>query len=292
MGASNRMNLNLSAAAASITTACVLVALKGWAEWSTGSLSVATSLLDSALDLIASLGNLGAMIYAARPADDDHRFGHSSAEDLAALAQSILVIGAAGAIFWAAVSRLGAPRPLENQGQGAALMIASLALTGALIWWQGRVAARTGSKVVEADRAHYLSDFVPGLSALAALAGSLWLGVEWLDPVLGIMSAGFVLITGLSVGRGALHRLMDREAPPETVAEIKALADSEPGVLGWHDLKTRMSGTRLFVQVHIEIDPNVTLREAHARGAALRRRIIATGPEVECLIHFDPASED
>lgn len=284
----HRHALNLSAAAASIGVALTLVALKGWAQIETGSLAIAASLVDSVLDLMVSLANLAALRYAARPADADHRFGHAAAEDIAALAQAAVVSLSALWIAASAAGRLVAPAPLEAEGLGLAVIVASLALTGGLVWWQDRVAARTGSKVIRADMAHYLSDFLPLAAAMVALGGSRLLGAHWLDPALALAAAAWILRTGLVIGRGAWDGLMDREAPAETVARIATMADAAEGLRGWHDLKTRTSGTKLFVQIHVEIDGRLPLRQAHAIGERLRRDILALGEDVDVIVHKDP----
>ena len=129
--------LNLSAGSASVLVALALVGLKLWALQETGALSVAASLADSALDLVISATGLIAIIYAARPADEDHRFGHSSAEDIAALGQAVLLTGAALYIGYGATVRLFAetPPPLANEARGMLVMGASVALTVALVLW-------------------------------------------------------------------------------------------------------------------------------------------------------------
>lgn len=284
-----RLRLNLSAAGASIATALALVALKLWAQMETGALSVAASLADSALDLLVSLGNLAAILYAARPADEDHRFGHTAAEDVAALLQAGLVIAAGLAVFASGAWRLVAPRPLEAEGLGLGVMLVSLALTGALILWQQRVARRTGSRVVAADRAHYLADFAPGLAAVAALAGAGLFGLERLDPILAMAAALWILRTGVAAGRPALGGLMDREADPTLAERVGAIAAQTPGLAGVHDLRTRTSGSKLFLQLHAEIDGELSLREAHEIGEDLRRRLLTLDEEVDVIIHKDPA---
>ena len=130
--------LTLSAGLASVAVATVLVGLKLWALAATGALSIAASLTDSALDLMMSLGAMAALIYAARPADDDHAFGHSSAEDLAALAQAVFILVSALVIGWSASGRLlgEAPPQLADEGLGMAVMSVSILLTLGLLWWQ------------------------------------------------------------------------------------------------------------------------------------------------------------
>ncbi|EAR50939.1 cation efflux family protein [Oceanicola granulosus HTCC2516] len=285
--------LNLSAGVLSSSVALVLVVAKLWALGATSSLSVAATLADSALDLLMSLGGLAAIAYAARPPDDDHAFGHSSVEDLTALAQAVVILLSAAVIAVAAVMRLLAPTPpeLAAEGRGIAVMVLSVALTAGLVLWQGRVAARTGNRVVAADRLHYLADLLPNLGAIFALAASAAFGLTRIDSVVALAAAGLLAVGALGIWRGAWDALMDRAADDATVAGITAIAASHPGVLGHHDLKTRVAGSRLFVNLHIELDGAQTLDEAHAIGAALRRRILKAYPRADVLIHKDPAGD-
>ncbi|SET61644.1 cation diffusion facilitator family transporter [Oceanicella actignis] len=286
-----RVRLNLSASAASVSVAVILVAAKLWALAQTGSLSIAASLADSALDLVASLAGLAAILYAARPPDEDHAFGHDAAEDLAALGQAVLVAGSALMIGWRAIARLTAdePAPLRHEEAGLAVMLLSIALTAALVAWQRRVAARTGSRVVAADSLHYLSDLLPNLGALAALWASARFGVSTLDSIVALGASALLLAGARNIAAGAFHALMDRRAAPDVVARIEAIVRAHPGVRGFHDLKTRTSGARLFIQVHVELDGEQSLREAHDIGAALRRRLLEAFPEAEVIIHKDVA---
>jgi ferrous-iron efflux pump FieF len=291
MNTSDSTRLNLSAGAASLAMAAVLVGLKLWALGQTGALSVAASLADSAMDLMVSLGAMAALIYAAKPADEDHAFGHTSAEDLAALGQALFVMISAGVIAWAAVARLLAPAQarLVAEGPGMIVMAVSVLLTLVLVWWQGRVAKRTGSRVVAADRLHYLGDLLPNIGAIASLWASKSFGMGSIDSVVALGSAGLLAIGAIRIGKGAFDALMDRTADAEIVAGIGALAAGWPGVHGYHDLKTRMAGSRIFVHLHIELDGSQTLREAHDIGAALRRAILTAYPQTDVIIHKDVA---
>ena len=286
--------LTLTAGLASVGVSAVLVGLKLWALAATGALSIAASLADSALDLMMSLAAAAALIYAARPADEDHAFGHSSAEDLAALAQALFILGSACVIGWSAVHRLMAPAPpvLAAEGLGMAVMLISMALTLALVWWQGRVAKATGSKVVAADRLHYIGDLLPGAGAVFALYASSRWGLVHVDGLVALVAALAMLWGAAQIGKGAWDALMDRRADPTLIEGIAAIARTWPGVRGFHDLKTRTAGSRVFVNIHIELDGGQTLREAHAIGAALRRRIIATYPQCDVIVHKDVAGPD
>ncbi|ARC87965.1 cation diffusion facilitator family transporter [Rhodovulum sp. MB263] len=288
----NTSRLNLSAGLASVATAIALVALKLWALGQTGSLSIAASLADSALDLMVSLGALAAIFYAARPPDDDHAFGHSAAEDLAALGQAVFILASASIIAFAAMTRLLAadPEPLSQEGPGMVAMAVSIVLTASLVLYQRRVARKTGNRVVEADSLHYLGDLLPNIGAIFALWASANLGLARIDAVIALAAAGMLAVGALGIGKGAWDALMDRAAPPETIARIEALAGDCAGVRGFHDLKTRRSGPRLFVNLHIELDGAQSLNDAHAIGARLKHAILEEFPGADVIIHFDPAT--
>jgi ferrous-iron efflux pump FieF len=285
--------LNISAGAASVAVALVLVALKLWALGSTSSLSVAASLADSALDLMVSLAGLMALIYAARPADEDHAFGHTSVEDLAALGQSVFILISAAVIAWAAIARLldGTPTMLANETRGIIAMTLAIAVTVALVLWQRRVARITGSRVVRADSLHYMSDLLPNIGAIAALAMSSWFGAGQIDSVVALAAAGILAVGSLRIGKGAWDALMDRRADPAVIAGIGDIARGHPGVHGFHDLKTRTAGSRIFVNIHIELDGDQTLRQAHDIGAGLRRAILERYPEADVIVHKDVSKE-
>ena len=283
------VRLSLSAGLASVAVAGILVALKLWALAETGALSIAASLADSALDLMMSLGAAAAIVYAARPADEDHAFGHTSAEDLAALAQSTFILVSSTVIGWSAIRRLmsDAPPQLASEGRGLVVMVASILITLGLVWWQGRVARATGSKVVAADRLHYLGDLLPSLGAIAALWVSSRYGIGSIDAVVALAAAAVMLIGALRIGKEAWDALMDRSADPAIIDGIGRIAREWPGVRGFHDLKTRTAGSRVFVNLHIELDGHQSLREAHDIGASLRRAILAAYPQADVIIHKD-----
>lgn len=292
MSGPSHTTLNVSALALSAGVALLLVVVKLWAWAMTGALSVAASLADSGLDLMVSIAGLTAVIYAARPPDEDHAFGHSSAEDLAALGQALFLMVSAAAIAVAAIWRLldEAPPPLEETGTGMAIMALSIALTLGLVLWQTRVARRTGSRVVAADRLHYLGDLVPNIGAILSLWAASF-GLASLDSVVALGAAGMLAVGAGRIGLGAVNALMDRSADPAMIEGIERIAADFPGVEGFHDLKTRTAGSRVFVNIHIELDGSQSLHDAHAIGAALRRAILRAYPQADVIIHKDPVRE-
>ncbi|MFA8440396.1 cation diffusion facilitator family transporter [Yoonia sp.] len=290
MSLSQNTRLNLSAGLLSVAVALVLTLAKLWALAQTGSLAVAATLADSALDLMVSLAGLTAIAYAAKPADDDHNFGHTSAEDLAALGQSLFILVSAGVIAVAAVLRLldDTVTMPEREGLGIAVLIFSIVVTFGLVVWQRHVVRSTGNKVVQADSLHYIGDLIPNVGAILALWASAALGIHQIDSVVALAAAAFLAFGAWRIGKAAWDALMDRQADPEMIEGIAAIARDFEGVQGFHDLKTRVAGSKVFVNLHIELDGTQTLDAAHAIGAALRRAIVAAYPQADVLIHKDP----
>lgn len=285
----SQLRLNLSAGIASVLVATTLVSLKLWALWATGALSIAASLADSAMDLLISLAGLGAIFYAARPADQDHAFGHTAVEDLTSLGQAVFVFGSGCAILWSAVHRLVSPEPpvLESEGLGVAVMAVSAAITLALVAWQARVAKTTGNKVVAADMLHYVGDLMPTLGAILALFLSAHFGWGRVDSLVAILAAVIMIRGAIHIGTNGWHALMDHSVPDDVLQDINRLAQETPGLRGYHDLKTRTAGARIFVQLHIELDGDQPLTRAHGVAADLKRRIVTAYPQADVIIHMD-----
>jgi ferrous-iron efflux pump FieF len=291
MSAPETTRLNLSAGLASVSVAGVLVVAKLWALGQTGALSVAASLADSAMDLMVSLGAMAAIFYAARPADEDHAFGHTSVEDIAALGQSVFILVSAAVIAAASVARLmdPSPPPLQAEGAGMIVMALSIVLTLGLVLWQGRVARVTGNRVVQADRLHYLGDLLPNIGAILSLWAASRFGMGQIDSVVALGAAAVLAVGAIRIGKAAFDALMDRRADPALIAGIAAIARDWPGLHGFHDLKTRTAGSRVFVNIHIELDGDLPLRQAHDIGAGLRRAIMTAYPQADVIIHKDVA---
>lgn len=282
------MKPNTRAALASVATALFLIALKSWAAWSTGSVAMLGSLADSGLDLIASLVTLYGVHVAARPADGDHRFGHGKAEALAALFQVALIAVSAFGIAGQAIRRMIAGQMTANAEQGIAVSIAALAATLALITYQRRVIARTGSIAIRADNVHYQSDLLLNGSVIAALVLDQYLGVRGADPLFGVGIALWLLWGAWRASTTAIDQLMDKEWPEEKRQAFLAVASQHVALRGIHDLRTRTSGARDFVQFHVWVAPDMTVADAHRVMDEIEDRLAEAFPGVEILIHPDP----
>ncbi|MBO3275203.1 cation diffusion facilitator family transporter [Pseudomonas schmalbachii] len=285
-GASHAKLLRL-ATLASLSVACILIVTKAIAWWLSGSVSLLAGLTDSLLDGAASFLNLLAVHYAIRPADDDHRYGHGKAESLAGLAQALFIAVSALLIAAQAVSRLQHPEPLEATGWGIAVMVLSLVLTAALLAFQRKVVKATGSSAIRADSLHYRSDMLLNSSILVALVLASY-GWHWLDPLFGLGIALYILWSSLHIARESVTVLMDEELPTEVSERMYQLVRSVPGVLGAHDLRTRISGTHWFVQLHLELPGELTLSRAHTLCDEAVLAIHREFPRAEVLVHADP----
>lgn len=272
---------------AALAIALTLVLAKAIAWWLSGSVSLLAGLTDSLLDSAASLINLIAVHFALRPADEDHRYGHGKAEALAGLGQALFIGVSAILIGLQGIERLQSPQPLEAGGIGIAVMLLSLALTVALLIFQRKVVRETGSTAIHADSLHYRSDILLNSSILIAL---LLTHFGWLqmDAIFAIGIAFYIFWSAISIVRGAIAVLMDEELPGETTQHMYALATAVPGVLGAHDLRTRISGTRWFVQLHLELPGEMSLSQAHAHCVAVEKAIHDHYPRAEVLVHADP----
>jgi len=272
----------------SVATAAVLVAIKTAAWLESGSVALLASLADSGLDLVASLVTFYAVRYAAAPPDAGHRFGHGKAEAFASLVQAGLVFASAALIAREAVGRFADPQPLQQEGWALAVMAVSIVLTGALIAAQGRALRATGSVAVAGDRAHYASDLASNFIALLGIAAAAWLGINGFDAVAAIAVAAVLLWGAVKVFRQASSQLMDHELPDEARARIVALMTEDRRLTHVHQLRTRMSGPYMHVQMHVDLDPSLTLEAAHEVIVAAENRVLAAFPSADIIIHADP----
>ncbi|MBC2691156.1 MULTISPECIES: cation diffusion facilitator family transporter [Pseudomonas] len=272
---------------ASVAVASILIVAKAIAWWLSGSVSMLAGLTDSALDGVTSLLNLLAVHYALRPADDDHRYGHGKAESLAGMAQALFIGGSALLIAFQAFDRLKHPEPIGAPWISIGVIVFSLGMTAALLMLQHRVIRETGSNAVRADSLHYRSDLLLNGSILLALvlAGFGW---HQLDAWFGLAIAAYILWSAIQIARESFTVLMDEELPPEVSQHMLELACGVPGVLGAHDLRTRVSGSHWFVQLHLELPGELTLSVAHDISDQAADAIHAAYPRAEVLVHADP----
>ncbi|MBO6506091.1 MAG: cation diffusion facilitator family transporter [Kordiimonadaceae bacterium] len=286
--ASNR--LMVWAARASMTVAIMLVVGKALAWWFSQSVAMLGSLTDSSLDLLASLATLFAVKTAIVPPDANHRFGHGKAEALAGLFQSAVMAGSAIFLFLQSLERVVDPQPVQTPVIVVAMSVFAIGLTLVLVMFQQSVVRKTGSLAVAGDHLHYKGDLLLNVGVIAA-AVALMLEFPILDPVAGIMIALYILFSAMGVLRPAVAMLMDREFPDEERETIFNLVMESPGVKGLHALKTREAGRDRFMQMHIEVDSDLTVRAAHLIAHEVEATLGEHYPDTEIIIHVDPVSD-
>lgn len=276
------------AATASIAVALTLIAAKLGAWLATSSVSLLSTLIDSLLDLAASVVNFIAIHHAAQPADREHRFGHGKAEPIAGFAQAAFVSGSAGFLSIQAVERLIHPTSVSNEKIGIGVMVLSIVLTLALVVFQRSVVRRTGSVAIGADQLHYQSDLLVNASVIVALV--LAWQFQWMiaDPLFAIAIAGYILYSAREILVHSFDMLMDKELPDADRKRIVEIAEAHPGVINAHDLRTRLSGSRIFVQIHLELNGELRLWDAHEIADGVMKQIETAYPDAEVLIHEDP----
>lgn len=285
---SEHARLNRSAAFASISVALLLVALKVWAAWTTGSTAMLGSLADTVLDLVASLATLAGVWIAAQPDDENHRFGHGKAEALAAMFQIVLIAISALSLAGRAIEQfINGVRPEGAEG-GIVVSVIAMVATLALLAWQRHVIRKTGSLAISTDHVHYQSDLLLNLAVIAALALDQYAGIPGADPLFGLGIAAWLGWGAWGASQAAVNQLMDHEWDDEKKARFLEVVARHPELKGLHDLRTRTSGNRDFVQFHVAVDPAMTVRRAHDVMDEIEAKLLAEFSGIEILIHPDP----
>ena len=272
----------------SVGFAVLLSLAKGAAWMSSGSVSMLASLADSGLDMLAAAATFFAVRYAATPPDREHRYGHGKAEAFASLVQAGLVFASAALVAREAVAHLFHPAPVTHETWDLAIMALSTVMTIVLVQAQGRVLAKAQSVAVAGDRAHYLADVAANLVAFAGIALSQLLASPYPDAVGGLLVTAWLVWGAVSVFRGASVELMDRELDQEARDQIIALVRQDPRVRDVHQLRTRAAGPYVHMQMHAELDPDITLVQAHQVMIEAERRVLVAFPSADILIHPDP----
>lgn len=274
---------------ASISVALILIVAKLIAWGLSDSVSLLATLIDSVLDALASLINLIAVRHALTPADKEHRFGHGKAEALAGLSQSMFIAGSAGFLLFEAGRRLVSPIAVQSVGISMLVMVFSIVATLILVDFQHHVIRKTNSTAIRADALHYRTDLLVNGSVILAL----WLSVQgWagFDALFACAIALYILHSAWEIIRHSYDHLMDRELPDEQRQEIERLVLQHKRALGLHDLRSRHSGTKTFIQLHLELDDDLSLLEAHRISDEVEASLLATFPGSEIIIHIDPQS--
>jgi ferrous-iron efflux pump FieF len=272
---------------ASTAVALVLVGAKGAAWLVTDSVSMLSSLVDTSLDLIGSLVTFFAVRQALTPADADHRFGHGKAESLAGLVQAGFIAASGCALLFAVVERLGNPRQVREESLGLVISALAIGLTLGLVAFQRHVVQRSGSIAIGADMAHYKTDLAATLATGVGLFASGQLDQPLIDSGVAGLVALYLMHGGWRVGRASLDVLMDRELPGDERRRVLDIVRGDPDVRGVHELRTRSSGLTKFIQLHVVLDPELTLGAAHDISDRIQGAVRQAFPQAEIILHID-----
>ncbi|MDG2609684.1 CDF family cation-efflux transporter FieF, partial [Vibrio parahaemolyticus] len=270
-----------------VATLLLIVKVITW--WVTGSVSLLASLIDSMLDIAASVVNLIVVRYSLQPADREHTFGHGKAESLAALAQAMFISGSAVFLILNGVERFFRPHELNAPELGVYVSLFAMVVTFGLVMFQKHVVRVTGSQAIAADSLHYQTDLYMNGAIMVAL-GLSYFGVTQADAVFAVGIGIFILYSAFKMVSEAIQTLLDRKLPDEELEQIRQECLKVEGVLGVHQLRTRMSGPTRFIQLHLELDDNLRLIEAHHIADKVEDNLLELFPEADVLIHQDPLS--
>ncbi|MEY3196761.1 MAG: hypothetical protein RLZZ59_127 [Pseudomonadota bacterium] len=275
-----------SAPYASVGVALVICFIKTYCWTQTESSSVFASLIDSILDISASLINLIALRMALAPPDNEHRFGHDKIEDLAVFGQSVMISISGLFAFYISFKNLLTSHNASYPDIGIAGLVLSSILTVFLLMYQSFVIKKTKSRIVTADKLHYLSDLFTNIVVI----GSLYLSnkILFLDSVVGMLIAAYVIHSSYQLLLSAIKNLVDEEFSAEDRRKVLDLIATRPEIQGVHDMKTRFAGSKPFIQFHLEMDGEMTLNAAHKISDAIMHDIKKAFHGAEVIIHQDP----
>jgi cation diffusion facilitator family transporter len=286
------MNSRSRAAAVSIFSNTALIALKVVAGLITGSVAIITEAIHSGVDLAASFIAYFSVRQAETPADAEHRYGHEKFENVAAAAEGVLILIGSGVIVYAAVRSLIQGPELESLGFGIAVVAFATVVNLVISAWLYRQARTTQSSALEADAAHLRTDAFTSLGVFVGLALAKITGAHWLDPVVALVIAGAIVVTGLRIVARSWGVLVDEALPDDEQRVIREAIEAFAGrgVVGYHQLRTRRAGARRYVDLHVQFQSGTSLEEAHGTAHALQDEIERRLPGgTDVLIHLEPA---
>ena len=275
---------------ASVATAAFLLLIKVYAYWLTSSVSILASMLDSLLDIVASIINLLAIRIALMPADKEHPFGHGKAEALAGLGQATFIAGSAFFLMYQAYLRMENPHQVMAMDVGIIVMLISMVATSLLIIFQRYVIARTNSVAIRADSMHYMTDLLTNSMIILALV-MVWFGYNWMDPLMALIMGIYILYSAWQIIWESIQLLLDRELSEEIQQSIRDIVLKDSDIVAIHELKTRESGLTKFIQLHLEMDGSMTLHKAHIISDRVMASLVSAFPGADILIHQDPAND-
>ena len=278
------------AAALSIVSNSVLIALKLAAAAITGSIAILTEAIHSSIDLMASIVAFLSVRKAAEPADASHPYGHDKVENMAAVIEGMLILVGAGIIVFESVRRLVDPPVVESLGVGIGVIAFSVAANLGVSTYLHRQARATESPALEGDAAHLRTDALTSTGVLIGLVLVDLTGVDWLDPATALAVAGAIVFAGVRILTRSSRVLVDEALPEHELAAVRAAIEEHGAeeVAGYHKLRARRAGSRRYVDLHVQFHRGTTLARAHMLSHELQAEIRARLRSADVLIHLEP----
>lgn len=279
-------NLIRAASYLSVIFAIIIMIIKAYAWIMTESQSILASLIDSLLDISSSVINLIAIRISLLPPDDNHRFGHEKFQDLAIFSQSMFFFASCLFILFSSFKALISRDAVVNEQIGINIIYVCIVLTFILVCFQSYVIKKTRSKIIEADKLHYFSDFITNITVVISiyLSGKFW----YLDALVGIGIALYIMYGSYRLLRLAIRNLADEEFPQKDKDMVLKIVSESVDVKGIHELKTRYAAHKPFIQFHLELDGSITLNKSHEIADEIMSRLLKNFPDAEITIHQDP----
>ena len=280
------------AALAAVVGGALVFSLKAYSWSISGSMALLSDAMESIVNLLAS-----AMMYASvsigdRPPDESHPYGHMKVESLSSLLEGALVSAAGVLIAVASVRRLFSPTALQNTGEAIVFSLVATGLNGLIAWFLARAAQKTGSMALKGDSVHLYSDVLSSLGVVAGVYVAEATGLNVLDPLIALVVSGVVLMMGSRLVLESCQTLMDPSCPESEEKIREVLARHHELFHGYHDLRTRRSGERVYADLHLDLREDLTVGEAHRLMDHLEEELRREAPWVEVTIHTEPHGGD
>jgi cation diffusion facilitator family transporter len=273
----------------SVAASLVTLLLKAAACWYTGSVTLLSDAAESGVNLIASVTALFSLWFASQPVDRTHTYGHEKIEYFSSGLEGVLILAAAVGIAWHAAGHLFAAPPLEALGMGAGVALGAGLINFAAGWWLLSAGRRYHSIILEADGQHLMTDVVTSVATAAGLGLVAVTRLETLDPIMAIAVSCNIFWTGVRLVRRSFDGLMDHALPEGEQAVVRRSIESAlPPGTHYHALRTRAAGARRFVDFHLLVPGEISVRQAHDLGERVEQAVREALPGVEVTIHVEP----
>ena len=277
----------------SLLTGIVVLILKVYSVYLTGSVALKSDALESVVNIVASFFALGAVVFAGRPADQEHPYGHGKIENFSAVFEGGLIAVASCLIIYDAIHKLFVPTPIHSLNLGLLVNFVAGAINGLLGWMVMKEGKRYNSKALEADGRHLLSDFYTTIGVAAGLILMVVTGKIWMDSIVALLVGLMLAYTGFNLIKDSWNALMDREDPKIVAEIIEALLRLKPeDVIDFHNLKVLRSGSYFYIDIHLVVPEYYNFRLAHDISKGFTKQaILEVDLEGEFHIHIDPCDK-